>query len=197
MRHRPERWTIVLVGYWNRMIFTPQWTAQRIFEVEGVELEIPLAPGIPVILRDNRTDLLVQPQRLTLRTRVYDKDGIDRMETLAAKILDALPETPVSAFGINFTFEEASPGEELLDFFSFGDESSISAADWDVQEKVLRRQLRQRRRRVHGRSRQRLRWDGNQLLRRSRQRLQRPDRQWRPGVHLYHGHKRSASGDGG
>ena len=27
----PETWTIVTLGFWNRMIFTPQWVSDEIF----------------------------------------------------------------------------------------------------------------------------------------------------------------------
>ncbi len=33
MTPKEEAWSIVLVGFWNRMIFTPEWVGSNLFRV--------------------------------------------------------------------------------------------------------------------------------------------------------------------
>ena len=37
MKTKPEGWNIVLAGFWNRAIFTPEWVGKWLFQQSEVE----------------------------------------------------------------------------------------------------------------------------------------------------------------
>lgn len=53
---RHEGWTVVLAGHWNRMIFTPAWVGQHLFQA-GQQLEtlVAILPVLPLIYQDAQT----------------------------------------------------------------------------------------------------------------------------------------------
>ena len=118
---------LVIVGDWNRAIFTPNWVSKYIFEPDtDIHIEIPTsnitnssfkynALGISFNISERRLQFFVSEQKNELFQLVGEK---------ALTICRLLPHTPVSAFGINHIFKCSS---EELDFstFDMADESKF------------------------------------------------------------------------
>ena len=101
-----DQCSLVLVGSWNRAIFTPQWIAERLFHSE-VKLEVAFGPALQVRHRCERADLILGPDRLQLRPLRPDDDAFAFVHESALRALRQLPETPMMALGMNYVFAVA------------------------------------------------------------------------------------------
>lgn len=111
MRLDPERFSIVLVGAWNVSILNPDWVTTVLFDGEPIVIELLLG-DLTWRFSSPMAVLEVGDQRVQLRSALRaDADladaAIEPLERLAIRLLEALPETPVRAVGINFGFQVA------------------------------------------------------------------------------------------
>jgi hypothetical protein len=112
---------VVLVGFWNPAILTPAWLAKHVFALEvDVPVEMELSPVAGQPPRFKMQGLRFSPayNRLTVVPEGLEGEQLTTCETRLRVLLNALPHTPISAFGINYAFEDAAPSEALLDLFS-------------------------------------------------------------------------------
>jgi hypothetical protein len=63
---------------------------------------------------------------------------------MARSMLQALPETPVHAAGINFGFREGSAAGQMAAMFTGFDDAELGQQGWEIGERKLARRL------VHG-----------------------------------------------
>jgi len=134
MRARNDQ-AIVIAGYWNRMIFTPEWVGEKLFEgADQVEAQVPILPVDPIIYKNDTIELKVSGGRLVFRTLNPDIGSLWALESVVRIVLKELNDTPVTAIGINFSFEEKNPTKELKACFEFPDEANAKKAGWRSTE---------------------------------------------------------------
>lgn len=108
VRLDPSRCSLVLVGAWNRAIFQPGWVKQHLVDLaEDEELQVELkigtgevrftTPHIVLTIIDSRVEC--RPGRLSA--------NLDGPRQVSRHLLDTLPETPLSAFGVNVSYQLA------------------------------------------------------------------------------------------
>src|SRR4051794_13893072 len=102
-------WSVVLLGSWNRMIFTPEWVSTRLFHQPEIETFVALMPNMPLIYQHEQVVFEVAQPRLLFRPRVANDACFAQCETMARTVLDALRDTPLQAVGVNVAFTEAEP----------------------------------------------------------------------------------------
>ncbi|WP_425397464.1 hypothetical protein [Aeoliella sp.] len=143
MIKKAEGWSIVLLGYWNRMIFTPEWVGSNLFgSGSSVETVVALLPVLPIIYRDTSVSIEISNSRIICRSRRLDSEhALQGVGKTAHEILRLLPETPVKAIGVNYEFVENSPSENLVELFSFGDDAPLGEAGWTTEERKIVRRL--------------------------------------------------------
>lgn len=143
MHKKREGWNVVLAGFWNRMIFTPEWVQSHLFATsEQLETVVALLPILPIIYRDNQIVVEISATRIVCRARDLDSDeALRRSGAAASTILEALPETPIQGVGVNFAFREAAPAANLLNLFDFADNPRWAEAGWETGERKIVRQL--------------------------------------------------------
>lgn len=141
MRRTLSGWNIVLAGLWNRLIFSPEWVTQHIFNEAESETLISIMPHFPLVYQISQVALEVSGPRLIIRPRALNDECLERSETVARTILERLPETPLSGVGINFGFAEDTLSEPLAQLFGFGDDGELSGTGWTIGERKLIRQL--------------------------------------------------------
>lgn len=145
MRPRQDGWNIVLAGFWNRMIFVPEWVKPRLFEQSQAETLFSFLPVPIITYRDEQVSMEISPIRVALSARDPNIDAnLTRIESMARTILSALPETPVHGVGINFAFSEDLPPGHLPGMFSAIDDPGLGQLDWDIAERKLTRRLSRR-----------------------------------------------------
>jgi hypothetical protein len=142
MKRKPDSWNIVLAGFWNRAIFTPEWVNNFLFHEAEVETLLSIMPYLPIVYRNPRVAIEVSTPKLVLRARRLDDESIKLAEDMAYKVLDKLQDTPLLAVGVNFAFIEESPRQDLIKLFEFSDKGRIGDAGWDFQEVRIVRRLR-------------------------------------------------------
>ena len=105
-------WGVVVVGRWNPSILTPVGIAQRLFELEeGTPIEVRLAIDVmlpPVVTHDSLR-VTVGSQLLVIEPLTHSYFYLERARALARNALISLPETPVTAAGVNvrYVYKEA------------------------------------------------------------------------------------------
>ncbi len=102
---------------------TPPWLATNIFQRPAgaeipVQIEVRPAGGVPP--RFTMEGVTITPTRdhLILSPAEFSPASLDLLDTTATRILDALPHTPIRAFGQNLEFLEDAPSEEALQLFT-------------------------------------------------------------------------------
>ena len=136
MRRRPEGWHVILAGFWNRLIFTPEWVADRVFHHAEFETYVALLPVLPIIFSDKSVSMEVSLARLLFRPVEWAADaGLARAERMAREVLKALPETPVQAVGVNFSYVEDFPPDYLLAVFNDNDPQDLATMGWEIKER--------------------------------------------------------------
>ena len=141
MRPNLDKTTIIILGFWNRMIFTPAWVSKEIFNTERMNLQVPFAPMAPYIYETDEQKLLVSGEKIKLSSKTINEESTKNNEQIAVKILESLTKTPVSAVGINFGFIETAPNDEILKLFNFNDDSEYGADGWDIKTRTINRRL--------------------------------------------------------
>ena len=113
--------TLVIVGGWNRHIFTQDWIKRYLFpgEQDKFTIDMMVAQGFntqfvsPRIL-SKEVEILFQENRLNFNPVENKNENFDRIQKLALKLADYLPHTPVTAYGVNFLFTENQVSGDLI-----------------------------------------------------------------------------------
>jgi hypothetical protein len=141
MKPNQDTWTIVVAGFWNRMIFMPEWVNSNLFHAAELEKLVPMVPIAPLIYQDDDVRLMVDGQRLILNARKPTDACLGKAEGMATAVLNALPNTPINAVGVNFGFTEGNPGQDVLTLFNSACDPLITESGWQIQGRVLKREL--------------------------------------------------------
>jgi hypothetical protein len=71
---KKDNWNIVLAGFWNRAIFTPDWVGRVLFNGQrDIDTLISIMPHMPIIDRNRHVALEVAGSRLAFRPRTLDE----------------------------------------------------------------------------------------------------------------------------
>lgn len=133
----PTGWSVVVVGRWNTGILTPQGIASRLFDVDTntpLSIQIPLDALNPykVLSPDQTLAVLASSTRLEVQSLDCETDQLEHAKQVATKALNNLPETPVTAAGINCNWIISDPPSRLV-------EASVSCLDHELsdQDRVI------------------------------------------------------------
>lgn len=117
MTIEPHDWNIVLVGYWNVAILTPQGIAQRLFELpvgeSTFQIEVPIDGMGPNKVSYDNLAVLVTSKNLQIKLNEPNFDNLVKGFQVAKKALEKLPETPVRAAGFNLRYRVNKPDSEI------------------------------------------------------------------------------------
>ena len=117
MELTPHDWNVVVVGFWNRAIYTPQGIAQRLLQVtsgEEVGVELPFDTIAPFRVSFGKHVVIVDGGRLIIELAEHTLEYLVGAMSIAVRAMEDLPKTPVKAAGINVRHSaEGSALEEL------------------------------------------------------------------------------------
>ena len=111
---------LVIVGGWNRHIFTQDWIKRYLFPEEEFTIDMLVSQGFnaqfisPRIL-SKEVEILFQENRLNFNPVENNNENLDRIQELALQLADYLPHTPVTGYGVNFLFTENEVSDDLID----------------------------------------------------------------------------------
>ena len=113
--------TLVIVGGWNRHIFTQDWIKRYLFpgEQEEFTIDMMVAQGfnaqfVSPRISSKEVEILFQENRLNFNPVENKNENFDRIQQLALQLANYLPHTPVTAYGVNFLFTENEVSENLI-----------------------------------------------------------------------------------
>lgn len=119
--------TLVIAGAWNPAVVTPEWLLRYGLEQAAgapaarIGALIPAGIGLVVDMpRYTIEDMTfsVRPDALVLQVAECTEEAFDRLERVAANILQNLSHTPVGGLGCNFDFKEDGPPPDSLATFT-------------------------------------------------------------------------------
>jgi hypothetical protein len=138
-------WNVVVAGYWNPAILTPAGIARRLFGLaEGtpILIEVPTDGLAPYHVRHEDLTVTAEMGRLAVSADAPRYDLLDRAREVAARAIDGLPETPLTAAGYNITMKVSDPPNELLAATACGIDALLSDAAFSIDSRGLRRSLK-------------------------------------------------------
>lgn len=109
MSTTPYDWNVVIAGFWNRAIFTPQGIALRLFDIpEGtpIAVEVPMDGVGAYRVRHEGLSVSLQSVRLIVGSDVSDFAGLEKAMRIAARAIEWLPHTPFIAAGMNIRYRQ-------------------------------------------------------------------------------------------
>ena len=125
---------LVILGGWNAHIFNPDWIRRYLFDGKKEKLKADILTELSygfnpqfVSQRISSKEVRIQLQgnKLSL-SPIENKDKyFKKTEEIALLLVDYLPHTPVSGFGMNFVFTENSVSEGLNNIIRSKDLSKI------------------------------------------------------------------------
>lgn len=106
--------TIVVVGTWNRDIFTPDWVKENILNGKGFSVFFPLESSFSLKFDvDKKFSFLINGSRLEFYLLDDSESTVNELLDALRNILRCLVHTPIKSFGINFVYEENGKGNYL------------------------------------------------------------------------------------
>lgn len=118
MSVQPTLWNVVVNGAWNLAILTPDGIKKRLFDLpENTPIQLEIAIDKPGTFRAFYDGITVSPssRQLDVSTQSNDVESLEKACKLAQTALTNLPETPVSAAGVNIRYSLTPIPNQLFD----------------------------------------------------------------------------------
>lgn len=144
MALEPYNWNIIIVGYWNRAILTPQGIATRLFGLSPetpIEIEVPIDTLGPFRVTHDQMTVSVQLNRLVIEPAQCEFQELQRAKEIARQSIDGLPETPLDAVGINVRYRSQEPNDALIAILANQWDNDISDQDFQIRGRNISRSL--------------------------------------------------------
>lgn len=132
----PYDWNIVILGHWNRAILTPNWIAQQVFKLPigtPVNVLVPLDGFAPFQVQNSGITVGPLPDRLLIQLETPNHESLATGLTAMVRAVEALPQTPFRACGINLSFRAAEPPAPLLERTRSASEKLLSDAGYELR----------------------------------------------------------------
>jgi hypothetical protein len=140
----PSTWNAVVIGAWNRAILTPDGVRRRLFELpEATPIELEVAVDLPGPFRVGHDGLIVipAPGRLEVAVRIASPAALQRACVVCQRALASLPETPVSAAGVNIRYRLTEIPDAVLDLVRAPLDEALSDAGYEVPGSTIKRSV--------------------------------------------------------
>lgn len=147
MTCQPFDWNVVVLGAWNVAILTPRGIAARLLSLgDTVPVEIQVVIDRPSPLRVVYRDLAViaSDSRLIVSSTSLNANGLGSASEVASRAVVSLPETPLTAAGVNIQYVFDQIPDSLLEIIGSGIDDKLTDADPDLRflAKEVRRTVR-------------------------------------------------------
>jgi len=138
-----SRCPLVITGSWNQLIFTPPWVERNLLAgPETVSLELGFGPhGLVSQFHRGPIQFTAAAGRVSFVPNTADDSTFKSMEATAIGLLNRLPETPVSAFGINFGFDVSERAEAVEALLATNDQDLLRDRGLEVEATLLKRRM--------------------------------------------------------
>ncbi len=141
---QPFNWDVVIVGFWNRAILTPNGIAKRLFKLpegSGIEVFVPVNSLEPSQVKHNGIFVRVEKRQLIIGTDKPSYEELIKVMKTGCNALQDLPETPVFAAGFNVRFK-IDDYPEFEEITQSSIDTQISDAGYEIVSRGLTRKIR-------------------------------------------------------
>ncbi|WP_419660491.1 uncharacterized protein Dvar_08510 [Desulfosarcina variabilis str. Montpellier] len=136
--------SVIIVGKWNRYILTPEWVAEKIFNNEELEVQLPInRPELAPRYKspDNIFFLPAVHKCQFMAQEPHSDEKLARMSSCVRSLVTILEHTPVTALGVNIVFEEESHNFDMLELFDLADSDRCAEAGLSTNKTEIKRQF--------------------------------------------------------
>lgn len=140
----PEDWSVVIVGYWNRAIYTPAGIARRLFKLDPsvpVEVLVALDGPLPYKVKHANQTVTVGSDRMLINPDSQTYEALVGAMEIGRRALDDLPLTPFSAVGYNLKYRAREPVYELIQLTAHAADDRLSDEGFEIQERAIVRSV--------------------------------------------------------
>lgn len=142
MRLMDEYAPLVIVGVWNRAVFTPEWVSKYLFNGESVRFEYPNnIQGASLKFITGDMDLFIIGPKLFFTARATTSEIFQKISETALQLARVLPHTPVVSFGINHKFECPILDIQGSGIFNFSDKEELKEHGYIFKSLLSQRTL--------------------------------------------------------
>jgi hypothetical protein len=144
MSIRAEDWSVVIVGYWNRAIYTPAGIARRLFKLDPsvpVEVLIALDSPLPYKVKHANQTVTVGSDKMVINPDNQTYEALVGAMEIGRRALDDLPLTPFSAVGFNLKYRSDGPVDELIQLTAHAADDRLSDEGMEIQERAIVRSV--------------------------------------------------------
>ncbi|MES9974908.1 MAG: hypothetical protein ABW094_11650 [Candidatus Thiodiazotropha sp.] len=138
-----DSFSIVVLGAWNPLIFSPEWILKNITHTDESKITLAYAvddPEAPRKLSFDGINLLPSKKSLQIIPDTPHVDPLIAGSEFLVRILDLLEHTPIFATGINFAFTENTTIEQINNALNASDSGSI-LDNYQIKGTSLQRKL--------------------------------------------------------
>lgn len=135
MTIEPIDWSVVIAGNWNVAILTPDGIRRRLFALpDGSPIDVEVAIDRPGRYRVKHAQVIVDPSPTCVVTTgtTNEIDPLQAAASVSRKALSVLPETPVSAAGVNFNFKVDEFSDDIIEMLGSELDNVIADNKFDV-----------------------------------------------------------------
>jgi hypothetical protein len=140
----PYAWNVIIIGAWNVAILTPDGIRRLLFQLpEGTPVEIEVAIDRPGPFKVVHDGLLVTPlpHALEVAPQKFDLASLQRASDIARRALQSLPQTPVSAAGVNIRYKFPALPDALIELVTAPIDDTFSDAGYVIEGGATKRVL--------------------------------------------------------
>jgi len=128
---------IVISGLWNIYIFNKDWVAKNLFPKKELKIEIPLNHNASQRVSTDNIRVFVVGNKLNISPINIQDSVFNDIQEISFKIADYLPHTPVTAFGVNFLYEEDKK-KIINDILILSDKENINNCGYKLKSTSFR-----------------------------------------------------------
>lgn len=137
-------WSVVILGAWNRAILTPSGISKRLFELnEGTQIDVlvPIDVMAPFRVKHGEVSVTASADYLIITPMKPTFANLESALKIARRALTKLPETPVSAAGVNLKYRSDQPMPALSKLVENPVDQSFADNDIKVMTRALLRSV--------------------------------------------------------
>lgn len=125
---------LVVVGLWNKAIFSAEWVQKNILSgTDKIKVEVPIGLDSSLKFTTNDFSFVIAGSRLEMGSQTLIDSSFQSIIESSRKIFRLLPHTPVNALGINHVFQCKIEEFDFESFFSFKDTADLTS---DLSDKM-------------------------------------------------------------
>lgn len=108
---------IVILGFWNKKIFTPDWVLKNIYEISD-DTEVKIAFNLEeqkCLYEYDDVRFVPDDNRIQIVPLVISEENLDKVNTFLIRLLKLLPHSPIKGIGFNFHYHIIDDISQLIE----------------------------------------------------------------------------------